>query len=69
MDTKILNLINADREEVELLSDTDNRMCAVDYFNCLANSIDEFDDKAWNKKEGYKTPKFPSLTQGIRRMG
>ena len=65
MDTKILNLINADREEVELLSDTDNRMCAVDYFNCLADSIDEFDDKAWNKKEGYKTPKFPSLTEGL----
>ena len=65
MDTKILNLINADREEVELLSDTDNRMCAVDYFNCLANSIDEFDDKAWNKKEGYKTPNFPSLTTGL----
>ena len=65
MDTKILNLINADREEVELLSDTDNKICAVDYFNCLADSIDEFDDKAWNKKEGYKTPKFPSLTQGL----
>ena len=65
MDTKILNLINADREEVELLSDTDNKICAVDYFNCLSDSIDEFDDKAWNKKEGYKTPKFPSLTQGL----
>ena len=60
MDTKILNLINGEREEVELLSEMDNRVCAVDYFNCLADCIDEFDDKAWNKKEGYKTPKFPS---------
>ena len=65
MDTKILNLINGEREEVELLSEMDNRVCAVDYFNCLANCIDEFDDKAWNKKEGYKTPKFPSLTEGL----
>ena len=65
MDTKILNLINGEREEVELLSEMDNRVCAVDYFNCLADCIDEFDDKAWNKKEGYKTPKFPSLTEGL----
>lgn len=65
MDTKILNLINGEKEEVELLSEMDNRVCAVDYFNCLADCIDEFDDKAWNKKEGYKTPKFPSLTEGL----
>lgn len=65
MDTKILNLINGEREEVELLSEMDNRVCAIDYFNCLADCIDEFDDKAWNKKEGYKTPKFPSLTEGL----
>ena len=65
MDTKILNLINSDRTEVELLSDTDNKICTIDYFNCLADCIDEFDDKAWNKKEGYKTPKFPSLTEGL----
>ena len=65
MDTKILSLINGEREEVELLSEMDNRVCAVDYFNCLADCIDEFDDKAWNKKEGYKTPKFPSLTEGL----
>ena len=65
MDSKIYNLINSDRVEAELLEDTDDKICAVDYFNCLSDSIDEFEDRAWNKKEGYKTPKFPSLTTGL----
>ena len=50
MDTRIMNLIDGERDtDVELLSDTDDKVCAVDYFNVLANSIDEFDDRAWNK--------------------
>ena len=66
MDTKIMDLINGEKDtDVELLSDTDNKVCAVNYFDCLANSIDEFNDRAWNKKEGYKTPGFPSLTTGL----
>lgn len=65
MDINILNLINAERQNIELCSEMDNRKCAVDYFNCLSESIDEFNDKAWNKREGYKTPNFPSLTEGL----
>ena len=66
MDTRIMNLINGERdEEVELLNDTDNRVCAIDYFSALSTSLDEFEDRAWNKKEGYKTPNFPSLTTGL----
>ena len=66
MDTRIMNLIDGERDtDVELLSDTDDKVCAVNYFEYLANSIDEFDDRAWNKKEGYKTPNFPSLTTGL----
>ena len=65
MESSILKLIEADRVDVELLEDTDDKVCAVNYFNCLADSLDVFDDKAWNKKEGYKTPNFPSLTNGL----
>ena len=65
MDSKIYDLIKSDRVDVDLLEDTDNKMCAVNYFNCLAESLDVFEDRAWNKKEGYKTPSFPSLTNGL----
>ena len=52
MENKIYDLIKSDRVDVELLEDTDNKMCTVDYFNCLADSLDIFEDRAWNKKEG-----------------
>ena len=66
MDTKIMDLINGEKDtDIELLSDTDNKICAVNYFDHLANSLDEFEDRAWNKKEGYKTPNFPSLSTGL----
>ena len=65
MENKIYDLIKSDRVDVELLEDTDNKVCAIDYFNCLAESLDIFEDRAWNKKEGYKTPNFPSLTNGL----
>lgn len=66
MDNRVLNLINSERDtDIELLSDTDNKMCAVDFFNSLSESIDVFNEKAWSKKEGYKTPSFPSLTTGL----
>lgn len=65
MENKIYDLIKSDRVDVELLEDIDNKVCAVDYFNCLADSLDAFEDRAWNKKEGYKTPSFPSLTNGL----
>ena len=65
MDANILKLIDADRVEVELLNDTDDKMCAVNYFNCLADSLDAFEERAWNKKEGYKTPSFPSLGNNL----
>ena len=46
MDTRIMNLINGERdEEVELLNDTDNRVCAIDYFSALSTSLDEFEEK------------------------
>ena len=65
MENKIYDLIKSERVDVELLEDTDNKVCAIDYFNCLAESLDIFEDRAWNKKEGYKTPNFPSLTNGL----
>ena len=66
MDINKLNLINAERNtDIELLEDMDNKISAVDYFNCLSDSLDEFDERAWNKREGYKTPNFPSLTDGL----
>ena len=50
MDINILNLINAERNtDIELLEDMDNKISAVDYFNCLSDSLDEFDERAWNK--------------------
>ena len=66
MDSKILNLIDSERDNTAvLLDDTSDKMCTVDYFSCLAESIDAFEDRAWNKKEGYKTPNFNSLTTGL----
>ena len=39
MDTKIMDLINGEKDtDIELLSDTDNKICAVNYFDHLANS-------------------------------
>ena len=36
--------------DIELLEDMDNKISAVDYFNCLSDSLDEFDERAWNKR-------------------
>ncbi len=65
MDANILKLIDSEKVDVELLNETDDKVCAIDYFGCLSESIDEFEEKAWNKKEGYKTPRFNSLTAGL----
>ena len=65
MDDKIFNLINGDRQEIELYNDMENRINTIDYFNVMAKDLDIFNEKAWNKKEGYKTLSFPSIANGL----
>ena len=43
----------------------ENRINTIDYFSVMAKDLDAFNEKAWNKKEGYKTPSFPSITNGL----
>lgn len=62
----ITKLFDEEPEEVELLrEDEENKIQTIDYFSSLKQDIDEFNEKAWNKGEGYKTPNFPMIHEKL----
>lgn len=63
---EIKELLNGETKvELELRDENEGIMQAEDYFNVMADDLEEFNEKAWNKGEGYKTPKFPMIAEKL----
>ena len=64
---EIQELLNKNKEDLDLILREDNEdyVQAEDYFNIMTEDLKEFDTKAWIKGEGYKTPKFPMISEKL----
>jgi replicative DNA helicase len=51
-------------EEIETEIDEENQP-AEDLFDSTVDDLDSFDNKSWNKGEGYKTPNFPEMEEKL----
>lgn len=51
--------------DYELRNEEEDNVQAEDYFNIMIEDLKEFDTKAWIKGEGYKTPKFPMISEKL----
>lgn len=66
MDKQIKELLNKEKDTtIEVIDDMHGKITATDYFNVMAKDIDAFDKRAWENKEGYDTPKFPSIAKNL----
>ena len=62
----IKSLLDADKDlSIETVDELDNKILATNFFENMANDIDEFDKVAWENKAGFDTPSFPSFTEGL----
>lgn len=61
----IKDLLKEDKLDLELRDESIDNVQAEDYFNTMIEDLDEFDTKAWIKGEGYKTPKFPMISEKL----
>lgn len=62
---EIKEILTGKKIELELRDENEGIIQAEDYFNVMAEDLAEFDTKAWNKGEGYKTPKFPMISEKL----
>lgn len=63
---KIQEIIDMEKDTaIELADELEGKVTAKDYFNVLADDIDKFNTRAWEMKEGYKNPKFPSVSKNL----
>jgi replicative DNA helicase len=66
MENKIQELLDSEKDEtVELADELTGKVTARDYFSVMAEDIEKFDERAWDMAEGYKTPKFQSISENL----
>ena len=62
----IKNLLETEKDlSIETVDELDNKILATNFFENMANDIDEFDKIAWENKAGFDSPNFPSFTEGL----
>lgn len=57
--------MDGEKEEVELLNEEGTFIQTKDYFSSLKEDLDNFNEQAWNKGDGYKTPNFPMIHEKL----
>ena len=59
-------LINGETKlDLELRDEDEDIIQAEDFFTIMQEDLQEFDEKAWSKGEGYKTPRFPMIAEKL----
>ena len=55
----IKNLLETEKDlSIETVDELDNKILATNFFENMANDIDEFDKIAWENKAGFDSPKL-----------
>lgn len=63
-----IELMNMEPEQVELRDENEAIAETEDYFNVMAEDIDEFERLAWSKGNGYVSPRFSMLTDYLEGL-
>lgn len=59
---KVMEEVN---EEVELYDEEEALVETEDFYSVMSEDLDEFEEQAWTKGNGYSTPRFPMLEANI----
>ena len=69
MSKTLIDIMNETVEEkVELYDEEQAIVDTEDYFSTMIEDLQEFEEMAWNKGEGYQIPRFPMLTQYLEGL-
>lgn len=61
----LTDLLTDDTTELELRNEDEDRVQAEDFFSVMQEDLVEFEEKSWNKGNGYKTPRFPMIAEKL----
>ena len=53
------------KRKLSMLNFNEDIIQAEDFFTIMQEDLQEFDEKAWSKGEGYKTPRFPMIAEKL----
>jgi replicative DNA helicase len=73
------NIVNSDlideltsklkaEDNTENQNNNDNKIVMEDYFETTKNDYLQFDERAWNKGDGYKIPNYPIITEKLEGL-
>jgi replicative DNA helicase len=66
MENKIQELLDSEKDEtIELADELTGKVTARDYFSVMAEDVNKFNTRAWNQAEGYRTPKFNTISENL----
>ena len=62
---EVKEYLNKEKEDIELIKEDETLIQTEDYFEVMKNDLDEFEEKSWSKGDGYKTPRFPMISEKL----
>ena len=66
--SKISDLLGKESISLELRNEDEEIVQAEDFFSVMIDDLNEFEEKSWNKGNGYKTPKFPMISEKLEGL-
>ena len=64
----ISDLLGKEIETLELRDEDEEIVQAEDFFTVMVEDLNEFEEKSWNKGNGYKTPRFPMISDKLEGL-
>lgn len=61
----VLDLLNQTSIDLELRKEEEDIVQTEDFFSVMQEDLIEFEEKSWNKGDGYKTPRFPLIHEKL----
>lgn len=64
----IYELVGKELKQLELRNEDEEIVQAEDFFTVMVEDLNEFEEKSWSKGNGYKTPKFPMISDKLEGL-
>lgn len=64
----IYDLVRKELNQLELRNEDEEIVQAEDFFTVMVEDLNEFEEKSWSKGNGYKTPKFPMISDKLEGL-
>lgn len=65
---EIEKYLNEKKEDIELIKEDEGIVQAEDFFSVMEEDLAEFEEKSWNKGDGYSTPGFPMISSKLEGL-